>query len=1769
MAERRTDLFRRLTSLFRGGPTVKRKVKSFRSPSASTAVEVFKKSYSQVYSNALNAYGQYDRMSRYADFSEMEYCLHGDTKIAVPDGYKTIKELADEYGLDKEFIVYAYDHEKGKIVPAVGRQARQTRFDHAWKVTFDSGMEIIGTGNHRLMKRDATFCRIDELKAGDSMMPFYRRAWYGEGKGTDSGDGYRFVYTIGDGWKREHQIVAEWVASRELNKGEVVHHKNFVKYDNHPENLQIMTNEDHSRLHSQIYNGQKWSKENSEWIEKFKKQHSAWMKENNPAERTDITFGKILETCESVGFNLYRICEAFDTDLNVIKRKLRKHGFQNFETFAKAYSPGWKNDGWDNSCEKNSRFDSSLTFQKICNAYERGMSMKELCKALGTTYAKVKKRLNWNGFDTFAEFSQDYSNHKVVSVEYYGEIPLYDLTVDGYKNFATDTVISHNTPEVCSALDIYAEESTSSDEKGQVMHIYSENPKIYEILHELFHNTLNVEHNLTLWTRHLPVRGDSIIPLLDGRNVTIKQLRDEFEQGKENWVYSIQEKTQEIVPGKINWCGLTRKNSPLIRTWLDDGSYVDTTPDHEFLMRNGSRKKAEDLEPADSLMPFYRKNSSRANGDSLEGYEKVYNPRTDNYIYTHRRVAEMIDDPVISEGNNHLVTHHIDFDKKNNSPLNLRRMGDQDHIKLHANHCVNILHTPDVTARRMRGIDKWLRSSEHRYLARKQLKALQEKGLMKLSWNDYNKSDQARLDNAKRSRSLSARWKDQEFKEKTIRSLRTYLDNDCLTYIKLAIEKHGHKSLSGLCRFLKEDQKFISLLELANSDKGRWHPSRCLNSPQNFGNLIARFTKKDASEFLFGRKKRKNHRVDRTEVLEETDDVFCMEVLGSNGEKDRHNFMMLGVKSSNEVASYDSGVCVSNCKYGDFFLFNDVHPEMGVINAFPIPVNEVEREEGWDPNNPLAVRFRWVTQGNQVLEAWQVSHFRLMGNDAFLPYGSSILESARRIWRQLILIEDAMLVYRVVRSPERRVFYIDVGTVPAEDIANYMEAAQSKLKRSQVIDKSTGRVDLRYNPLPIAEYMKIPLLDGREVMIKDLAKEYESGKENWVYSINDRTNEPVPGKIIWCGKNYTAFRIYRVHMDDGTWVDTAEEHPYIMRDGSSKRADELLVGDSLMPFYRHLSSKDDGDYIDGYEKVYDASSDSYRYTHNWAAKDQYTDKGIIKERRAADEKKLLKKVIHHIDCDKRNNRPDNLQEMDHHCGLTFNIPKLLDEKAVRWAEHEHKELEKELKNHKVSKIEIIDADCDVYCMTVVGPDGEQDRHNFAVVNEGQKFISYNSRERKNTLSTGNYLKNSVDEDYFIPVRGGDTGTKIDTLAGGQHVSDIADVEYIQKKLFAALKVPKAYLGYDEMLSSKATLAQEDIRFSRTISRVQRVLIAELNKIAIIHLFAHGYEGDDLTDFTIHLSNPSTVAQQQKLELYRTKFEIAGSVPERIVDRDWIRKELFGFTDVVIEQIEEGLLRDKRLDIKIDAEGTSSDSDFGGGGGGGGGLGGFGGGGFNAGDDNDFDLGDDSGGGGGANAPGGDDEGGDDDTVAPKADPSDDLFASEDDEGAELITDEEPANDDGISLRSSLVDDDDDDDHLRRILNVKKGKKGSPPAKQSAQTTRWKHNRRRKRTHGASKTHMPNFKDIVSYDANPDDSRFFKGDIFGRLDASTLRGSLMENDLNERIVKPKLSLDMTTMLSSLGRRIGIRRKSFMLSETSNQDESIDVDVVDDEDDFTEF
>ena len=166
--------------------------------------------------------------------------------------------------------------------------------------------------------------------------------------------------------------------------------------------------------------------------------------------------------------------------------------------------------------------------------------------------------------------------------------------------------------------------------------------------------------------------------------------------------------------------------------------------------------------------------------------------------------------------------------------------------------------------------------------------------------------------------------------------------------------------------------------------------------------------------------------------------------------------------------------CRSMCKYGDFFLYLDIDDIRGVQSVIGLPAQEVERLEGEDKSNPNYVQYQWNSAG-LTFENWQVGHFRILGNDKYNPYGTSILEPSRRIWRQLTLLEDAMMAYRIVRSPDRRAFYIDVGNIPPQDVEQYMQKVMTQMKRNQIVDPDTGRVDLRYNPLSVEEDYFIPV----------------------------------------------------------------------------------------------------------------------------------------------------------------------------------------------------------------------------------------------------------------------------------------------------------------------------------------------------------------------------------------------------------------------------------------------------------------------------------------------------------------------------------------------------------------------------------------------------------------------------------------------------------------------------------------------------------------------
>ena len=328
----------------------------------------------------------------------------------------------------------------------------------------------------------------------------------------------------------------------------------------------------------------------------------------------------------------------------------------------------------------------------------------------------------------------------------------------------------------------------------------------------------------------------------------------------------------------------------------------------------------------------------------------------------------------------------------------------------------------------------------------------------------------------------------------------------------------------------------------------------------------------------------------------------------------------------------------NTCKYGDNFIYLKLDPEKGIVGCQQLPTIEIERRESGVAGNitiditkdtdKKPLHFTWKNKSMEF-QSWEIAHFRLLGDDRKLPYGTSMLEKARRIWKQLLLSEDAMLIYRTSRAPERRMFKVFVGNMNDDDVEAYVNRVANKFKREQIVDSKTGNVDMRFNQM------------------------------------------------------------------------------------------------------------------------------------------------------------------------------------------------------------------------------------------------------------------------------------AVDQDYFIPVRDPSAPDPITTLPGATNQSEIADIEYIQKKLLTALRVPKAFLGFEEVVGDGKNLALQDIRFARTINRIQKSMISELNKIAIVHLFLLGFE-DELQNFTLGLTNPSTQADLLKIDVWKEKVLLYKDLVSdpgngiQATSSTWAKEHIFGWSDEEIK-----------------------------------------------------------------------------------------------------------------------------------------------------------------------------------------------------------------------------------------------------------------------------
>ena len=191
------------------------------------------------------------------------------------------------------------------------------------------------------------------------------------------------------------------------------------------------------------------------------------------------------------------------------------------------------------------------------------------------------------------------------------------------------------------------------------------------------------------------------------------------------------------------------------------------------------------------------------------------------------------------------------------------------------------------------------------------------------------------------------------------------------------------------------------------------------------------------------------------------------------------------------------------------------------------------------------------------------------------------------------------------------------------------------------------------------------------------------------------------------------------------------------------------------------------------------------------------------------------------------------------------------------------------------------------------PPQEVDNYMQKIVNKMKKVPFVNKDTGDYNLK---YNMQNLTEDFYLPVRGGDSGTSIENLTGLEYAAT-EDIEFLQKKLFAALKVPKAYLSYDENINGKATLAAEDVRFARTIERIQRTIVSELTKIAIVHLAAQGIDDAEMVNFDLSLTNASTIYEQEKVNLWSEKVRLATDMAAlKMLSKDWIYSNLFNLSN---------------------------------------------------------------------------------------------------------------------------------------------------------------------------------------------------------------------------------------------------------------------------------
>lgn len=258
----------------------------------------------------------------------------------------------------------------------------------------------------------------------------------------------------------------------------------------------------------------------------------------------------------------------------------------------------------------------------------------------------------------------------------------------------------------------------------------------------------------------------------------------------------------------------------------------------------------------------------------------------------------------------------------------------------------------------------------------------------------------------------------------------------------------------------------------------------------------------------------------------------------------------------------------------------------------------------------------------------------------------SYLHKAIKSLNQLRTLEDALVIYRLARAPERRIWYIDVGNLPKMKAEQYVRDIMIKHKNRLIYDAASGEVRDDRKFMCYAMDTKIPLLDGRTLELQEIIKEYNDGKTNWVYSCDPVTGKFYPGPVSWAGITKTNAEVVRVTFDNGKSVVCTPDHKFPVWGKGFVEAQHLTPEDSIIPGYRRFEKVSNNTSVE-YEQIYKNETGKWEFTQREVA--NWKKEVNLHEELTYNNSYTIanKSVVHHRDYNAKNNNPGNLVYMNH------------------------------------------------------------------------------------------------------------------------------------------------------------------------------------------------------------------------------------------------------------------------------------------------------------------------------------------------------------------------------------------------------------------------------------------------------------------------------------------------------------------------------------------